>query len=97
MREIDAIKIVVALCLASTGALLPSAAKADDKDTLVQDIRAFVQRCDGKSKETLSPLCANQWAELHRRQDALHLTNQDVNAKMVTTRGGRHGGGPWFP
>ena len=57
-------------------------------------------RCDGRTKETLSPSCANEWTELRRRQEALRLSNEevnkDVNAHGVKTRGGLHGGGPWF-
>jgi predicted trehalose synthase len=97
---VDAVKIVVGLYLASAGALLSSPALADDKETLVQDVKAFMQRCDGKTKETLSPPCANEWTELHRRQEALRLSNEDVNGQVkggVKTRGGLHGGGVWFP
>lgn len=99
MRKADAVKIVVGLYLASAGALLSSSALADDKQTLVQDVKAFMQRCDGKTKETLSLSCANEWTELHRRQEALRLSNEDVNGQMKTgvkTRGGLHSGGPWF-
>ncbi len=100
MRKVDAVKIVVGLYLASAGAFLSSPALADDKETLLQDVKAFMQRCDGKTKEALSPACANEWTELHRRQDALHLSDADVNGQMKTgvkTRGGLHSGGPWFP
>ena len=74
-------------------ALLSSPAVADDKETLLQDVKAFMERCDGKTKETLSPSCANEWTELHRRQNALHLSNEDVNGT-----GGLHSGGkgPWW-
>ena len=99
MRKVDAVKIVVGLYLASAGALLSSPALADDKATLVQDVKAFMQRCDGKTKETLSPSCGNEWTELHRRQEALRLSNEEVNGQMKTgvkTRGGLHSGGPWY-
>ena len=100
MRKLDAVKIVVGLYLASAGALLSSPALADDNATLVQDVKAFMQRCDGRTKETLSPSCANEWTALHRRQEALRLSNEevnkDVNAHRVKTRGGLHGGEPWF-
>ncbi len=99
MRKVDAVKIVVGLCLASAGALLSSPALADDKATLVQDVKAFMQRCDGKTKETLSPSCANEWTELHRKQEALRLSNEEVNGQMKTavkTRGGLHSGGVWY-
>ncbi len=98
MREIDTIKIVVALCLASTGTLLPSAAQSDDKDTLVQylvdDIKIYVQECGPVKPNThpASQKCANEQAQLVRRQVELHLSNADVNAKLS----GRGPGG-WHP
>jgi hypothetical protein len=47
---VDAVKIVVGLYLASAGALLSSPALADDKEALLQDVKAFMQRCEGKTK-----------------------------------------------
>jgi hypothetical protein len=98
MRKLDAVKFLVGLYLASAGVLLSSPALADDKETLVQDVKAFMQRCDDKSKETLSQSCANERTALHRRQDALHLSNEDVNRLLGRTRAGLHGGGrgPWW-
>jgi hypothetical protein len=93
----DAVKILVGFHLATAFALLPSRAMADDKETFMQDVKAFKQLCGGQSKEALSPSCANQWNALHRRQEALHLSIKDVNALLGGTRAGLHGGGPWYP
>ena len=98
MRKLDAVKTVAGLYLASAGVLLPSRAMADDKETFMQDVRAFQQLCDGQSKEALSRSCTNQWNALHHRQDALHLSNKDVNTLLGELRRGLHGGGrgPWW-
>jgi hypothetical protein len=42
MRKLDAVKFLVGLYLASAGVLLSSPALADDKETLVQDVKACI-------------------------------------------------------
>ncbi len=97
MGDGNGIKIFFTLCLISIGSLVSTAAPADDKNTLAQAVKGFLQRCDGKSKETLSQSCANEWAALHRIQDALHLSNEDVNGQLATARGGLIAGAhPWW-
>jgi hypothetical protein len=92
---------IIALALGLVGIALvslsstPLAAQSDDKDMLVQDIGAYLSQCKppASSPPTLSaPQCANQKAELLRRQAALHLSDADINMLLAKntpiTRGG---------
>jgi len=83
------IKIVFALCVMSAGMMLlssaPAVAQADSKAILIQDFKAFKRQCPG-SPSSYSKFCANELAQLTRRQQALHLTDADLEAAGV--RGG---------
>ena len=87
------IKIVFALCAISAGAMLLShaaaVAQADTKEILVQDFKAFNERCPGPPS-SYSQSCVSELAQLTRRQQALHLTDTDLEA--AGARGGFQGG-----
>ncbi|MGO9358472.1 MAG: hypothetical protein ACLP1D_12490 [Xanthobacteraceae bacterium] len=70
----------------------PAAAQTDSKTILVQDFKAFVERCKPGTQPpaALSPSCANELAGLTRRENDLHLTDADLEAAGV--RGGLRGG-----
>jgi hypothetical protein len=68
----------------------PAAAQADSKTILVEDFKAFVERCKPAASQPLSPSCANELAGLTRRENDLHLTDADLEAAGV--RGGLRGG-----
>ncbi len=92
MREMNEIKI--ALCLISVGFVLmssgPLAAQSDDKAILMQDIKAYQERCEPvtASTPTHSPSCVNEKAGLKARQQKLSLTDADLTA-LLKARGFR--------
>jgi hypothetical protein len=92
VREMNEIKI--ALCLITVGLVLMSpvrlAAQSDDKDMLVQDIKAYQERCEPvtASTPTPSPSCVNEKAGLKARQQKLNLTDADLTA-LLKARGMR--------
>lgn len=100
MRKIDLITTSIALCLISAAPLLlcaaPLAAQSDDIEmkNLVQDIVAYFERCQGVQSSPPTPLsrsCANEKAEIVRRQRDLHVSDAEVNAQLK----GRGGFGRW--
>ena len=95
MRKINEMTIAMTLCLVSIGSILlsasPSLAQSNDKETLVQDIRAYRARCEPAQASTSaqSPTCSNEKAELLGRQKKLNLTDADLDTLLsVTSRGG---------
>ena len=68
---------------------MPAIAQADTKELLVQDFKAFRDRCPGVPS-SYSPSCADELAQLARRQQALHLSDSDLEAAAV--KGGFRGG-----
>jgi hypothetical protein len=99
MQQENRRKIALALGLLGIATmLLPSTAsrgQSDDKNTLTQDIGAYLGQCKppAPAAPALSPEhCANQKAELQRRQEALHLSNAEINEllnpMMFQSRGG---------
>lgn len=102
MREIIGIKIALASCLISIGLSLPSAAQSDTRlQSLIKDIKTYIRQCGSVEPNTPPPSkkCANEQAQLVRRQVELHLRNEDVNAKLgepTKTRGPTYDGG-WYP
>jgi hypothetical protein len=92
MQKITTIAFAVELCLIGVAAPLlsagPSAAQADSKEFLVQDVKAFNERCPG-APASYSVSCANEAAGLARRQQNLHLTDDDLQA--AGARGGFRG------
>jgi hypothetical protein len=71
---------------------VPAAAQTDSKAVLAQDFKAFDERCKAVTSQSPPPLsqsCANELAELTRRQRSLHLTDADLEAAGV--RGGFRG------
>ena len=100
MRKMEGIAFAFVLCLISAGFMLrstaPSAAQPGDiqvKD-LLQDITAYLNRCamvESSPPTPLSRSCANEKAELLRRQHDLRLSDADVNAQLK----GRGGFGRW--
>jgi len=100
VRTIKALAMVFALCLVVVTSLMlsavPSMAQSDHEETriLLQDISAYLVRCQAvpSSPPTpLFPLCANEKAQLLRRQHDLHVSDAEVNAQLT----GRGGFGRW--
>jgi len=93
MQKIATIAFAVELSLVGLGASLlsaaPSAAQTDSKEFLVQDVKAFNERCPG-APASYSVSCANEATGLARRQQNLHLTDEDLQA--AGARGGFRGG-----
>ena len=80
--NINTIRIVLVLGLLHAGTMLlcpaPAAAQpGTDTTILVQDFKAFAQRCPGPPA-SYSPSCANEMAGLKARQLELHLTDVDL-------------------
>lgn len=100
VRTIKAFAMVFALCLVVVTSLtlfaVPSMAQSDDvqaKD-LLQDISAYLDRCQAaqsNASTALSRSCANEKAELLRRQYDLHVSDAEINAQL----NGRGGFGRW--
>jgi hypothetical protein len=106
MHKYDRSVTLFALCIV-VGLLLPSGARSDDKNSLVQDIRAYLNRCQSQKKSSASKAsdpCVKDKAELIRRQHDLKLSNADVNTQLakedeelgIRPRGGLHGGAPYY-
>ena len=66
----------------------PLLAQSNDKDILVQDIKAYQERCEPvtASMPTPSPSCVNEKAGLKARQQKLNLTDADLTA-LLKARG----------
>jgi hypothetical protein len=81
-------EIKIALCLITVSLVLMSpvrlAAQSDDKDILVQDIKAYQERCEPvtASAPTPSPSCVNEKTGLKARQQQLNLTDADLTALL---------------
>jgi hypothetical protein len=96
VRKMNEMTIATALCLVSVGLMSMSAspllAQSNDKDILLQDIKAYRARCDSAplSEPAHSPSCANEKAELLVRQKKLNLTDADVDTQsnLLVRRGG---------
>ena len=100
MRKMERIAFACMLCFTSTALVLrftaPSTAQSDDAQVknLLQDIAAYYSRCKGAEPSPSTPVslsCANEKAELLRRQHNLHVTDAEVNAQLS----GRGGFGRW--
>ena len=99
MRKARRAKLAFAFGLIGVGSLgltaAPSAAQPGGKDPILQDfladVRAYVDQCKGdpNARQASPQQCANQKAELQRRQKPLHLTDAEVNKLLdgQVTRG----------
>ena len=77
--KINGMRIVLALGLGLM-MLCPERSSAEQSQPikfLVQDFEAFQQSCPGPAS-SYSPSCANQLAELKRRQTELHMSDADL-------------------
>ena len=96
MQKTRAIKSAGVLSLIMLGVVMsaaPAPAQTDSKPVLVQDFKAFDERCKAVTSQPPPPLsqsCANELAALTQRQHDLHLTDADLEAAGV--RGGFRGG-----
>jgi hypothetical protein len=93
MRKIAKIAAISGVCLIGFAMPLlsagPATAQADTKEILLQDIKAFNDRCPG-APTSYSLSCTNEAAGLSKRQQNLHLTDEDLQA--AGARGGFRGG-----
>jgi hypothetical protein len=89
------IGLALALCIIAQAPFFASSAFADSEADLIQDIKAHVQICGPVGPDThhSTQLCANEQAQLIKRQMALHLSNADIQ-KQLATRGHIN---PWNP
>ena len=96
MRKSNAIRsagVLSLIMLAAVMSAAPAPAQTDSKTVLVQDFKAFEERCKPVASQPPAPLsqsCANELAALPQRQHDLHLTDADLEAAGV--RGGFRGG-----
>jgi hypothetical protein len=98
MQNAYGFKVTLAVALTGIGLLLPSAARADSLNALVQDVGAYMQDCKPAqaSAKTFPQKCYNERAELVLRMHDLHVNADDVNRRMAT-RGNRPGFAPGQP
>ena len=103
MRRFNPSAQLFAIFIVGSGYFLTSEARSEDTDHLVQDIRQYLRQC--KAQKPAPDFCAGLRAELLKRQAALKLSNDDINARLaqqnddskIGPRGGLHGGrGPWW-